>query len=624
MTALNTISRKITCPLAVLILLSATLLVYADSFLNSFVWDDYSVVVENNFIKSWDNFPRLFNKSYLTGILDLDYLGQRDIGSGEISYRPMVTLSYFVDFSLWKLNAFGYHLTSLILHILNAMLFFSLVNLITDNRGLGLLAALFFALHPVNAEAVNVIAFREDILVFFFLTGAFIMYIKSKKAEPAFNPLRKILPQAYSPGMKVCKGCASASGREPLRLIAWGGSTAAFYSGSLLMFFLALFSKETAIILPLLLLCYDYFFARQAGNAPARPKKSYTGYACLLLFYFLVRFVLMNNSGHQLLSPGMADFSSRLLALPKIIITYLGWMVFPVNIHPTLPDDPAFIVRSLLSAGFLLPLAATLIVLAAAVRISRRMPDGAFALSWIFISLIPVSNIIFPLTNYLAARYLYLPAAGFCFLLAALLLRRERTEFAHKLSRDLIAVILAFYAIFTCANNMNWRNNQIFWSEMAERYPGNALAHSSLANAYRRNGLLDRAIAEYKIALSLSPDYAKDHNDLGACYYEKTMYPEAIIEFKQAVGLNPVFLPAYVNLGSALGEQGAYQEAIRYFKKAIQIDKKALSAYNGLGVTYARMGDYAAAKQAWEHAAQVDPDNQQARENLNKLKPFGY
>ena len=137
--ALNgAVFNKVNTRLAIILIVLITALAYANSLKNSFVWDDIWTVVNNDSIKSWNNFPALFSKSYLTSF-------------GEISYRPVCTFSYFIDYFIWKLNPFGYHLTNLLLHILNAILLYFLINLIIADKNLSLLASLLFALHPVNS-----------------------------------------------------------------------------------------------------------------------------------------------------------------------------------------------------------------------------------------------------------------------------------------------------------------------------------------------------------------------------------------------------------------------------------------------------------------------------------------
>jgi len=130
----NITFTKVNIRLAIILIVLSVMLIYANSLKNSFVWDDAIVIAENSFVKSWKNFPAIFSKAYLTPFSQIEYLGINSAGSGETSYRPVVTLSYFIDYSIWKLNPFGYHLTNILLHIFNVILLFFLAGLITKNR----------------------------------------------------------------------------------------------------------------------------------------------------------------------------------------------------------------------------------------------------------------------------------------------------------------------------------------------------------------------------------------------------------------------------------------------------------------------------------------------------------
>jgi tetratricopeptide (TPR) repeat protein len=382
------------------------------------------------------------------------------------------------------------------------------------------------------------------------------------------------------------------------------------------MFLLALFSKEMAIIFPLVLLCYDYLFKKMPKDIFAHLKTYYLGYIGILLFYIFIRFILMANADKPMLALPMANLYTRTLTMPKVILTYIQWMLFPVNVHPTLPDDPSLFSHSLFEPGVLISISAIVALLVIAVRLRKKSPLFSFAVLWFFIALIPVSNIFYPLTNYIASRYLYLPVVGFCLLLAVFVSRLPDV-------RVISTILLIFYAIFTVIANMGWKNNVTFWSGMVENYPDNALAHSSLASSFRKSGLLDKAISEYKAALSLDPNYAKDYNNLGECFYQKGMFAEAMQELKKALELDPGLISAYINLGSVFGDKGSYPQAIKYFEKAIQLDRGSLNAYNGLGVTYARMKKYDLARKAWEKALEIGPDNKAVQENLRKLRELG-
>ena len=138
--------------LPIVLLVFVCLAVYLNSLSNGFVFDDYAVIIENKSLPHpIKSFPSFFNHSYFK------------IAGGEASYRPLATLSYYLTYAIAGLNPFFYHFLSVILHIVNVVLVYRLVNLILKHRSSALIAGLLFACHPALTEAVNCIAYNEDL-----------------------------------------------------------------------------------------------------------------------------------------------------------------------------------------------------------------------------------------------------------------------------------------------------------------------------------------------------------------------------------------------------------------------------------------------------------------------------
>ncbi len=168
------ISRNISLPILLLVIVCFSQFIYLNSLSNQFAYDDEFTIVENYFVKTWENLPLLFSKDYFRF-------------SGELSYRPVVTLSYFIDYALWKLNPFGFHLTNTLLHTLNSVLLFLLLKRIFNCRTTSFIATLIFSCHPVLTEAVNAISYREDLLTATFFIAAFLLYMKSSTDKRSFS-----------------------------------------------------------------------------------------------------------------------------------------------------------------------------------------------------------------------------------------------------------------------------------------------------------------------------------------------------------------------------------------------------------------------------------------------------
>ena len=228
------------------------LIVYYNTLSNGFVYDDFGSIVENRYIKQPAKYiSALFNQSYFK------------IAGIEASYRPVSTASYFLIYSVAELNPFYYHLASLVLHILNAVLVYGLANIILQDHLKALIAGGLFASHPVLTEAVNCISFNEDLLTTFFFMLAFLVYTRIKS--------------------------------ERLK------SNIGIYCLSLFFYFLGLLSKEMAITLPAVIVLYDWILRDDGSDTPLfghllnilkKRASIYAGFVAVSLFYLFLRFFI--------------------------------------------------------------------------------------------------------------------------------------------------------------------------------------------------------------------------------------------------------------------------------------------------------------------------------------------
>src|SRR3989338_9083171 len=171
--------------LSISFILIIAIAIYSNTLKNGFVHDDEFTIVNNTLIKNFSNISKLFTKEYFST-------------SGEMSYRPVVTFTYFLDYAIYGIKPWGYHLTNLLLHAMNGViLYIFLTLLITHHSSLITLISLLFITHPVLTEAVNAISFREDLLCFLFFISALILYI-SLKARSSKQLLSAISSPVFS------------------------------------------------------------------------------------------------------------------------------------------------------------------------------------------------------------------------------------------------------------------------------------------------------------------------------------------------------------------------------------------------------------------------------------------
>ena len=528
--------------IAILIIVCLSLLNYLNSLSNKFVYDDEFVIVNNYFIKTWDNFPRLFNKDYFRY-------------AEELSYRPVVTLSYFIDYSIWGLNPFGFHLTNLLLHTLNSVLIFFLFTYFLNNRTVSFVAALLFVCHPILSETVNAISYREDLLTATFFIAAFILYIKTSKRDDL------VLKQ---------------NSNTKTRLL---------YSASLICSLFAVFSKEMAIILPALIFLYDFVLTKKK-DLPHKLIHNYIGYILIAIFYLIIRFVILYSPVEAQTSYPSNSVLINAMTMTKVIAYYMELFFLPLS----LCADYVMPHASFLDISFILSLLLVCSVILIAYKLYTYSKIVFFSIAWFSVSLLPVLNIV-PIENIIAERYLYLPILGLCMSYGRFL--QIHTKFKNYQKYTIIILLILILlplSLKTIKRNKIWMEQSVLWTDTVRTSPNSFKAHNNLGNFYRDAGMLDESIIEFKRALSLYDDYINAHNNLGVTYRKKGMLKEALTEYQKALKLNPNYAYAHNNLGVLYAKLNYLDLSIVEFQKAISIMPYYFDAHNNLGATYLRKG----------------------------------
>ena len=563
---------------AIIILALITHVVYFNALSNGFVFDDYAVIVENKHIADL--------KGSLPAFLSNDYFR---IAGGEDSYRPLATLSYFLIYSFAGLNPFYYHLTSVLLHVLNVILVFCLACYLFESRFGAFASALLFACHPALTEAVACIAFNEDLLAAFFFLLALYIYVA-----------------------RVGRNFA-----------------AGWYALSLLLYSCGMLSKEMAITLPAIICLYDLAFkggteqrltARFAAQLIIQRWRIYLGYALVGLFYLVLRFIVITKSGDggQVL---YGTFFERLIYLPLHLFNFVKLAIFPHELKVAYVFNyPANFV----DIGNLVGLSVTLGLALLSFLLFRRHKLVFFGIWWFLISLFPVYNLI-QIFNPFAERYLYIPGIGFCltvtYTLSSLffrLLRKENRAYLAALAATIL--IAGAYAPATIARNRDWKDGLTLWTKSVKQTPDSGVARGSLGRAYLERGMLGKAIVEFEAAVRLMPDHFKAYYNLGVIYDRQNDVEQALFHYKAAIRSNPGFADAHFNLANLYQKNGFAEAAVEHYRTVIKLTPEDIEARNNLGVAYARQGKLDQAIEAWEGVLKIDPANIGAKENIGNAR----
>ncbi|MCM8760681.1 MAG: tetratricopeptide repeat protein [Candidatus Omnitrophica bacterium] len=547
---------------AALIIFLLSLVVYSNSLGGQFVYDDGYFIVKNIHIRNLANIRYFFTNPSAVAFSELS----RDV------YRPLSAISYAVDYHFWKLDTFGYHAVNILMHAANAVLLFLLLVLILGNIITAFLASLLFAFHPVQTEVVAWISGRSSILFLFFYLLTFIFYI-------TYLRRRRIVYVMLS------YACCIAS----------------------------LFSKEMAVSLPMLIAAYDVHFR---DNEPLRKKiPRWIPYFMLTAFFVATRYFILNRVSQCEWWGGTPyrTFLTMLSVLPE----YARLLVWPVRLC-------AFYVTpikvSIADIGVIIPLIVMIAIIIAMPFVFMRFRKISFFICWLFITFIPVSNIV-PLRALMAERFLYLPSIGFCVLVAmafaALIVTRPGRAVSgarpgHAGKRKVVGVVaavlagalLAFYGGRTMMRNEDWKDSLTITRSILKVDPRNPWALMSLGVGYSAEGQFDKAIEPLKKVIAMSDTYFAPKNILGFCYLQLGRFQDAVDILEQAVRIKPDNLEALSSLGVAYANLGNYEKAVRQFEKAISIDRSFVEAYINLGTVYDRVGRYERAIEEYKRVEQ--------------------
>lgn len=554
--------RKSVLPSVLIIFL--TFLVYSNALNNGFVTDDIVHIEQNGFITDWRYFPHLFKiKQYFTAF-------------GERCYWPVVSLSYFIDYSFWKLNPSGYHLTNVVFHSLTGVLVYFATNLMVEDKVVAFLTALLFAVHPVHNETVSFVSGRTDLLSTFFLFLSLVAHLASRKRLKLEGKLRQPILRALS----------------------------------LSSFLFALFAKEMAVTLPLVILLYEVCFV--SSNERMRDKaRKVVPYFLLGGFYLGARLLLFKSQGvvggvdlsQSLVHPGAAHIFRTMLVMSRTYVFYLKLLFFPfkLSVNHLFP-----LLKSVLEWQIILSTLLVGAIVFLAGRKLRTNPAITFSSFFFLTTLLPVSNLI-PLGTIAQERYLYLPSFGFCLFLAQSLrtiasqigCKREgfggQKLLSSLASLGILFFILVFYSLRTIRRNFDWKDNLTLFTQELKSYPQAGFNYYVLGDFYYNRGDREKAFEHYRQALLLGGplvNAAGLHYRLGKILLERGDYGSAEIQLQMALAFSPKYPEARNCLGVVYFEEGENEKAIQEFEKAIVINPSLIDAYSNLVKVYLSLGKH--------------------------------
>lgn len=523
-----------------LIVALAVLLVYYNSLFNDFVFDDESVVQNNQSITVLSNIPKFFTAE--EGF-------HKVIGR---YYRPVVSSLYAVDYALWGMEPFGFHLTNVIIHTIAALLLLMILIKLFGEYKYGmmssLLGALIFAVHPIHTEAVSWISGRTDSLTTMFFFLSFLFYIKYTE-------------EGYSKSLLTV---------------------------SLIAYFLGLLSKEMIVTTPVLLFVYDYFFRKRKLDWFKENILQYALFISVTIIFVLIRYLVLKDVVDRTTYMYFygEETSTAIYTMLKTVPVYFRLLIVPVDLlyhyNGVLPDSYSIAdIKVILSILFIIAM------LVISFNLQKKYGEVSFTILFFLISLLPVMNII-PTMNYMAERFLYLSSFALSIIMSFVIVR-----FANDKNKNVFAalfiLIIVVFAYLTVIRNAEWKNNETLYMT-ADGKKGNVLLVNA-GNMYANKKNYAEAEKRYRRAIEIRDNSVLAHHNLGLIFLIKGDIDSAEIKFKKGIAIDSLAPDGYFQLSNIYQQKGNIPEAIRMLEKLQTIVPNYMDSKNILDMLKSNPGN---------------------------------
>ena len=557
---------------------------YVNTLGNDFVWDDTRQILQNPYIRAGTPWLRLFSSD----VWAFTHPGGQ---SRNNYYRPLQMLTYRVTAELFGFSARAFHAVSLVFHLLATLLAYAVLYQLTRRVRLATAGAALFALHPIHTEAVAWVSGLPELgcAVFFLLAFyLFLLAIRPSAAGPAEQP-----------------------GRWSRKPWLWISSWACFA--------LALLWKEMAVTLPVVIA--SYLILCDPGPLPVvaclrRAFRAMLPYWAVVGAYLPLRYralgFLYISQRNWVLSP--RDY---ILTVIHLMAEYWWKLLLPLHLNAYHVFDP---VRSLAEPRALAAMLFLLVAVAGVAYGFRRIPVETFAVSWCFLTLLPVLNLRGVGRDVFAERYLYIPSVGFCLLLVWVASKGVgMLPVGSRLWVGACALTLVVfpYLAQTVRRNADWRDQFTFFSRTLEASPNSPDMENAVAELLRsERDDLEGAEHHYQRAVALAQEQYPPEWDqldsayvgLGLIYTQRGEFEKALEAFDKAHAADPNDSGVQSARAGVLLQVGRWKEAQNVLLKVLKTNPNDENALNGLGII-ARQDEqrYEQAVDYFQQALRVHP-----------------
>ncbi len=569
----------ITCAFIII----TTVLVYWQIGSHEFInFDDQLYVSDNPMVKagiSWEGIKWAFSFT------------------GRSYWHPVTWLSHMLDCELFGTDPGMHHLMNMALHLVNSLLLYAALRIMTGSHGSSSFAALLFALHPVNVDSVAWLAERKNLL------------------SATFSILTILSHIYYS--------------RKP-------GITR--YLMTLCVYLLGILAKPpTLVALPFVLLLLDYWPLRRI-TLDFRLKDIFSQLKAkeyqklifrlilekipLLIMSVAIVFISLKSSRQNVdvITPEMVGYSLRIENALISYVLYIGKMFWPANLTIYYPYPQSLPPANAVLAGIVL-----LGITAASLLFIRNKPYLFTGWFWYLGTLVPVSGLLqVGLWPAMAERWVYVPAIGLFIIIGWLIPDLlSGLKQAKAVLYSLAVPVLVICAILSWKQAAYWKNDLTLFTHAVKVNDRNSVAYCCLGDYFTGKGDLVSAIANYNAAMEINPGDPTSNYNLGIVLIQTGRFDEAVGHLMKAVQKFSGDEQLYIGLGIAFTHQQKFNEARINFAKAVEINPANADTHFQLAMILEKTGRAGEAIKQYQEVLRLNPGDVKARENIQILRHQG-
>ncbi len=619
------------------------LIAYLPGFQNGYVWDDMFYIVNN------EDLRQVSLKNFKTLVSDY-YLG---------NWHPLTMVTYYIEYSLVKDTAWVYHFNNTIIHIINSILVFKVVEKLSKNFLIGAITSVLFAIHPLHVESVVWAAERKDVLYTLFLLLSFWQYLKyvtvvrgDTDNGNAVDVVRVAVVSVPTDNMsaKVVSGDTdngNSGDTDNGETKNWKNKHLWYALG---LFILSCLSKGMAVILPVVFLITDYFLLNRKQIVKIGIEKAPFFIVSLITGIISIKAQSDAGANATKVISDAYSFSERFFMINYGVLYYWVKMVLPTNLiafYPY-PQKPTGTIPSIYYSAFagVLVLAITLFW---AGRKNKLVWWGGL---YFLIVIFPVSQVLPVGSALMADRYFYVSSIGPLVILAVLANKLYQKAATNKLMPGIGAVLLLGLTFLSFNQSTKWKDTLTLFTPIYEKYPSDPMVtsnmgwywfgkkdnekakfyfeethkttfktadvHTALGQIYFDEKKYDMTVDNFEAALKIKPKEMQNlHWMLGAAYYYTGKYNIAIDETKIALEKSDNKNQfAHNIMGLCLAKQGNEDEAMKRYQTAMNLDVKFADPHINISTILNHKGDHIGEIKELEKAIKIDPKATVAYKNL--------